>query len=136
MTRFTPYTALKAAAREGRSVADHVDGSLHKALDSLNLLRSRLDRNQVVEVARLISRSRRVLVVGADFAASLAHYFAYGLTSLGFDAEAPMASEGNLQHKLKLLTRKDMLIAISFGQCLRITVECVQHACERGVTTF
>lgn len=136
MTRITPYTALKAATREGHSVADHVDGSLHKALDSLNLLSSHLDRNQVVEVAKLISRARRILVVGADFAASLAHYFAYGLTALGFDAEAPVASEGNLQHKVQVLTRKDMLIAISFGQCLRVTVESVQNAGQRGVTTF
>ena len=136
MTRITPYTALKAATRQQRSVADHVDGSLHKAMDSLNLLRSHLDRNEVVEVAKLISRSRRVLVVGADFASALAYYFAYGLTALGFDAEAPVASDGNLLHKLKLLTRRDMLIAISFGQCLRVTVECVRRAAEQGVATF
>lgn len=136
MTRITPYRALKAATREERSVADHVEGSLHKALDSLHLLSSRLDCNQVVEVARLINRSHRVFVVGADFASSLAHYFAYGLTALGFDAEAPLTSEGNLQHKVKLLTRKDMLIAISFGQCLRVTVECVQRAARQGVSTF
>jgi DNA-binding MurR/RpiR family transcriptional regulator len=136
MTRITPYTALKAATREKRSVADHVDGSLQKALDSLNLLRSSLDRNGVVEAAKLIGRSRRVVVVGGDFAASLAYYFAYGLIALGFDAEAPVASEGNLQHKVKILTKKDMLIAISFGQCLRVTVECVKRASQQGVTTF
>src|ERR1051326_815311 len=88
MTRITPYTALKAATQERRSVADHVDGSLHQALDSLNLLSSRLDRSEVVEAARTIGRSRRILVVGADFAASLAQYFAYGLAALGFDADA------------------------------------------------
>jgi DNA-binding MurR/RpiR family transcriptional regulator len=135
-TRITPYTALKAATRERRSIVDHIDASLQKALDNLNLLSGRLDRSQVVEVAKWINRSRRVLVVGADFAASLAHYFAYGLTALGFDAEAPAASEGNLQHKLKVLTRNDMVIAISFGQCLRVTVESVRSAGERGVTTF
>jgi DNA-binding MurR/RpiR family transcriptional regulator len=136
MTRMTPYTALKAATREKRSIADHVDGSLQKAHDNLNQLRSHLDRNKVVEVAKLINRSRRILVVGGDFAASLAHYFSYGLSALGFDAEAPLASEGNLQHKVHVLTRKDMLIAISFGQCLRVTVEAAQRAASQGVTTF
>src|ERR1051326_1818711 len=53
MTRLTPYTALKEATREKRSIADHVDSSLRKAHDSLNLLSSRLDRNQVVEIAKL-----------------------------------------------------------------------------------
>jgi RpiR family transcriptional regulator, carbohydrate utilization regulator len=136
ITRITPYTALEAATRERRSVADRVDHSLGKALDNLNLLRSNLDRNRVVELARLIHRSRRVLVVGVDFAASLSYYFAYGLVTLGYDAEAPVGSEGNLQHKLKVLTSKDLLIGISFGQCIRVTVEAVQRARKKGVPTF
>lgn len=136
MSRITPYTALKAATSERRSIADHVDHSLDKALDNLNLMKSGLDRNQVVQLARLIHRSRRILVVGADFAASLAYYFAYGLVLLGFDAEAPIGSEGNLQHKIKVLTSKDLLIGISFGQCIRVTVEAVVRAGKQGVTTF
>lgn len=136
MTRITPYTVLKAATRERRSVADHVEHSLDKAQEVLNVLRSNLDRKRVVELARLIHRSRRTLVVGVDFAASLAYYFAYGLTTLGLDAEAPLGSEGYLQHKIKVLTSRDLLIAISFGQCLRVTVESAQRAASRGVPTF
>lgn len=136
ITRITPYTVLKAATQERRSVADHVDHSLDKALDNLNLLRANLNRDRVVELARLIHRSKRVVVVGVDFAASLAYYFAYGLTTLGFDAEAPVGSEGNLQHKIKLLNSKDLLIAISFGQCIRVTVEAVKRAHRQGVSTF
>jgi DNA-binding MurR/RpiR family transcriptional regulator len=137
MTRITPYTVLKAATRERKSVADHIDHSLDQALGNLNVLRANLDRNRVVELARLIHRSRRrIMVVGVDFAASLAYYFAYGLTVLGFDAQAPTGSEGNLQHKVKLLTSNDLLIAISFGQCLRVTVEAVLRANKQGVATF
>jgi DNA-binding MurR/RpiR family transcriptional regulator len=136
VTRITPYTALKAATKEKRSVTDHIDRSLEKTLDNLNALNASLDRNRVIELAQLIHRSRRILVVGADLAASLAYYFAYGLTSLGFDAEAPLGSEGNLQHKVKILTGKDLLIAISFGQCLRVTVEAALRASKQGVTTF
>jgi DNA-binding MurR/RpiR family transcriptional regulator len=136
MTRLTPYTVLKAATRESASVADHVEHSLDKAVDNLNQLRTSLDRDRVVELAKLIHRSRRVVVIGVDFAASLAYYFAYGLVTLGFDAEAPVGSEGNLQHKLKLLTPKDLLIAISFGQCIRVTVESVVRARKQGVSTF
>lgn len=136
MTRITPYTVLKAATREKGSVADHIDRSLDKALDNLNALRTGLDRKRVIEVAKLIHRSRRILIVGLDFAASLASYFAYGLVALGFDAEAPGGSEGDLQHKVKVLTAKDLLIGISFGQCLRITVEAVRQAGKQGVATF
>ncbi len=136
MTRITPYTALKAATREKRGVADHIDRSLDKALDNLNALRTGLDRNRVIEVAKLIHRSRRILIVGMDFAASLAEYFTYGLVAQGLDAEALNGSEGKLQHKVKVLTAKDLLIAISFGQCLRVTVEAVQQASKKGVATF
>lgn len=136
MTRITPYTVLKAATQERRSVADHVDHSLDTALDNLNLLRANLNRDRVVELARLIQRSKRILVVGVDFAASLAYYFAYGLTTLGFDAESPIGSEGNLQHKVKLLSSKDLLIGVSFGQCIRVTIEAVKRAHRQGVTTY
>jgi DNA-binding MurR/RpiR family transcriptional regulator len=136
VTRITPYGALKAATRETRSVTDHIDHALDKASENLNVLRSELERQRVVELAKLIKRSRHVLVVGLDFAASLSYYLAYGLLALGFDAEAPIGSSGNLQYKVEVLTPKDVLIAISFGQCLRDTVQAVQQAHQQGVPTF
>lgn len=136
VARITPYTVLKAATREKRSVADHVDQALDKALDNLNVLKANLDKQKVIELAHAIKRARHVLVVGLDFASSLSYYLAYGLLALGFDAEAPIGSSGNLQYKVEVLTQKDVLIAISFGQCLRDTVEAVLHARAQGVPTF
>ena len=136
ISRINPYTALKAATKEKRSIADHIDHSLEKAVDNLNILRADLDKPRVIELARLIKRSRRVVVVGLDFAASLSYYLAYGLLALGLEAEAPLGSSGNLQYKVELLTSKDLLIAISFGQCLRDTVESVVQARKQNVTTF
>jgi DNA-binding MurR/RpiR family transcriptional regulator len=136
VSRITPYTVLKAATREKRSITDHIDHSLDKALDNINTLKTDLDRKSVMDLAKLIHRSRRTLVVGVDFAASLAYYFAYGLSSLGFDADAPMGGTGNLQYKVEALGAKDVLIGISFGQCLRDTVEAVLQAKRQGVPTF
>lgn len=136
VSRLTPYTALKAATREHRSVTDHIDHALEKALDNINTLNSELDRQRIIDVAKLIKRSRRVLVVGLDFATALANYLAYGLLGLGFDAEAPAGSTGTLQHKIKVLTSRDLLVAISFGQCLKDTVDAVQRAKKQGVPTF
>jgi DNA-binding MurR/RpiR family transcriptional regulator len=135
ISRITPYTVLKAATREKRSVEDHIEHSLEKALENLNTVKSDLDRQRVIAVAKSIKRSRRVVVVGLDFAASLSYYLAYGLLALGFDAEAPVGS-GNLQYKVEVLTSKDLLIAISFGQCLRDTVDAVLRAKKQGVPTF
>ncbi|MFN2513782.1 MAG: MurR/RpiR family transcriptional regulator [Pyrinomonadaceae bacterium] len=136
VSRITPYAVLKAATREKRSVADHIDHALEKALENTNTLKSDLDTQRIIELAKLIKRSRRVLVVGLDFAAALAFYLAYGLSALGFDAEAPTGSTGSVQHKVKVLSPKDVLVAISFGQCLRDTVEAVQRARKQGVPTF
>ena len=136
VSRITPYTVLKEATSEKRSVADHIDHALEKAQDNLGTLKSDLDRQSIIELARLIKRSRRVVVVGLDFAASLALYLAYGLSALGFDAEAPTGSTGTLQYKVKVLTPKDVLVAISFGQCLKDTVEAVLRARKLGVPTF
>ena len=136
VARITPYTVLKAATNEKRSIGDHVDQALDKALENLNNLKTQFERQKVIDLARSIKRSRHVLVVGLDFAAALSYYLAYGLLALGFDAEAPIGSSGSLQYKVEVLTAKDVLIAISFGQCLRDTVEAVQHARKHGVPTF
>src|ERR1051325_2930814 len=135
ISRITPYTVLKAATKEKRSIEDHVEHSLDKALENLNSVKSDLDRQGVISLAKSIKASRRVVIVGLDFAASLSYYLAYGLLALGFDAEAPVGS-GNLQYKVEVLTPKDMLIAISFGQCLRDTVDAVLRAKKQGVPTF
>ena len=84
---------------------------------------------RVVELATQIHRSRRILVVGVDLAASLAWFLAYGLMPLGLNAEAPVGSAGNLQHKIDGLGDKDLLIAISFGRCLG--TRCMR-CCARG----
>lgn len=132
----TPYTVLKAATQQKRSVVDQVQHCLERDVESLSVLRSSLEANRAVELAKRIHGANRILVVGVDLAASLAWFLAYGLTPLGFDAEAPVGSTGNLQHRIDLLTEKDLMIAISFGRCLRETVEAVQRAHGRGVPTF
>ena len=135
VSRLTPYRILQATTREKRSLTDHVRHSLERDQGNLNRLQSGLDPERVVEIARRIHQARRILVVGSDLAASLASFLAYALLPLGFDAESPVGSGGNLQHKVRLLARKDLLVAISFGRCLRVTVEAARLARSRGVPT-
>jgi DNA-binding MurR/RpiR family transcriptional regulator len=71
-------------------------------------------------------------VVGSDLAASLASFFAYALLPLGFDAEIAGGHRRQPQHKVRLLARKDLLVAISFGRCLRVTVEAAKLARAAG----
>ncbi len=135
VTRITPYAVMKSAVRDKRSVANHIEHTLEIDVQNLNALRSQLDAKQVVEIAKRIDRARRIMVVGIDFAASLSNLLAYGLVSVGYDAEAPAGSAGNLQQKILLLGPKDLLIAISFGRCLQDTVDSVIRAHGNGVPT-
>ncbi len=136
VSRITPYTLMKSAAREKRSVADHIAHSLEMELQNLQALRSSLDASNVIDVAKRLNRARRIVVVGVDFAAGLAYLLAYGLVSLGYNAEAPVGSAGSLHQKISLLGPKDLLIAISFGRCLQATVDAVLHARQNDVPTF
>jgi DNA-binding MurR/RpiR family transcriptional regulator len=136
ISRITPYTLMKSAAREKRTVAGHVEHSLEMDLHNLQALRSTLDANDVIQMAKRLGRARRILVVGVDFAAGLSYLMAYALVSLGYNAEAPVGSSGNLHQKISLLGAKDLLIAISFGRCLQATVDAVLHARQNEVPTF
>jgi DNA-binding MurR/RpiR family transcriptional regulator len=136
VTQITPYTSMKAAAQKNRSVADYVHQSIEQDLENLNALKTNLDADKIIGLAKQIHRSRRIIVVGIDFAASLAILLAYGLVRLGCDAEAPTGSTGVVQNKVRNMTGKDLLIAISFGQGLRETVEATQRARKQGVPTF
>lgn len=134
--RITPYRVMKTAAAESRSPADHVAASLEGDLGNLMELRDRLDVNGVMQAARQILRARRVFVIGIDYAASLAWYLDYHLAVFGIRSEAPVGTSGALQHRLRTLTPKDFLIAISFGRCLRETVNAAVEAHARGASTL
>lgn len=137
VTKITPYAAMKAAAElTDLAVTDRIRQSLDKDVENVNSLRANIDAEKVVEIANRINMSQRILVVGIDFAASLAWSLAYGLVRLGFDADAPVGSSGVLQNRLKNLTTKDLLIAISFGKGLRETIDAAKTARRRNIPSF
>jgi len=136
VNQITPYNVLKAASKEKKTVADRIHQSLDLDMRNLQALQSRIDPEQIKRLSQRVKNARRILVVGIDLAATLSWYLAYGLMTLGFFAEAPVGSTGNVQRRVRTLTRKDLLIAISFGACLRDTVEAAQRARKQGVPTF
>lgn len=136
VTQITPYSALRAAANKRKSVEYYISESIDTDLRNLNRLRDEIDVAKVARIAAQIHKSRRIVVVGLDFAASLASSMSYGLVRLGCDSEAPIGTEGVIHSKVKLLTPNDLLICISFGKCLRTTVEAARTASRIGVPTF
>ncbi|MEO5859654.1 MAG: MurR/RpiR family transcriptional regulator [Pyrinomonadaceae bacterium] len=136
VTQITPYASMRAATKKQQSVDDYVHQSLDNDLANLNSLKSSFNAKTIVGLAKQIQGAHRIVVVGLDFASSLALSLAYALVRLGCDAEAPMGGRGSVQNKVGILTGKDLLIAISFGKCLRETVEAVLQARQHNVPTF
>jgi DNA-binding MurR/RpiR family transcriptional regulator len=137
VVRLNPYNVMKASEHRGhRSVLDHIRDCVELGANNLDALRSELDPRQIRELAKRISRARRVVIVGVDLASALSYYFYYMLLAYGFDAEAPVGSATQLNQRVSMLKPEDLLIAISFGRCLRTTVEAAIHARQRNVPTF
>lgn len=136
IARITPYKIMKAAASAKSSIVARIERSFEADARNLAQLRSSLPPKRVFELARRIDGAGHVVVVGIDLAYSQATYLAYMLSWLGINAEAPMGSAGILQHRLKVMTPKDLLITISFGRCLRETVNAARSSRERGIYTF
>ncbi len=136
VTQITPYSAMKAAEQSNRSVSDLVQQSVDQDLENLNVFRAGLNPERIIETAKQINQARRIVILGIDFASSLASSLAYALVRLGYDADAPVGSSGSVQNKIRIMTPKDLLIAISFGRGLRVTVEAVQNARRRNVPSF
>ncbi len=136
VTKLTPYTAMKAAEQNALTIDGRIRQSVEKDIDNLTILRRDIEPEKLAEIAGRINISQRVVIIGIDFAASLAHALAYGLVRLGFDADAPIGSSGVIQNRLKIMTPKDLLIAISFGRGLRETIDAVRTARRRNIPSF
>ncbi|MBA2306409.1 MAG: hypothetical protein H0W08_27795 [Acidobacteria bacterium] len=92
VSRINPYALMQVHARERRSPRDHVRHCLEEDFERVQSLRSSLQIPQEMSLARQIHRSRRIVVVGVDLAASLSGFLAYALRALGCDAEASAGS--------------------------------------------
>jgi DNA-binding MurR/RpiR family transcriptional regulator len=136
VTGITPYSAMKAAEETEQSVADRVRQSVEKDVANVREFQSGLDADKIVEIANRINLSNRIIVLGIDFASSLASSLAYGLVRLGYDADAPVGSSGVFESRIKNMTPKDLLIAFSFGRGLRDTIEAVKAARRRNIPSF
>lgn len=134
--QITPYNSMKVAAQKNSSVADYINQSINQDQENLNALKVGLDVDKVMELVKQIHRTQRIIVVGIDFAAPLANALTYGLVRLGCDAEAPTGSTGIVQNKVRIMTKNDLLIAISFGTGLRETIEATKRARGQNVPTF
>jgi DNA-binding MurR/RpiR family transcriptional regulator len=108
-----------------------VRDSLFHDLKNLQGLKNSLDPKRLTALAQRIYSARRIVIIGGDLAAVLADYLAYQLNLLGLSI-FPATSPGITIHSVRSLTKKDLVLAISFRRGLRPTIEGIQQARAHG----
>jgi len=116
---------------EKSGVAAQVENVIELDASNIELLRSRLDIESLVTLASEMEEADRLLVFGGDLAGVLVDYLAYHLAVLGKPCLVGTSSGGS-EHLSHTTGPGDLVIAITFGQGLRQTVDALKVARENG----
>jgi RpiR family carbohydrate utilization transcriptional regulator len=98
---------------------------------NLQGLKNSIDSPRFTSLAKRIYSSRRIAIIAGDLAAVIAEYLAYQFNLLGLPVFLA-TSPGSITHTVRSLTKKDLVVAISFRRGLRPTIEGVEQARRRG----
>jgi len=126
-------TSLDTMQSGGQDVSmpSHVRDSLQQDLKNVQGLKNSLDARRLVALAKRFYDSRRIVLLAGDLAVYLAHYLEYQIILLGLPIFAA-TSAGRILHLVRSVTKKDLVIAISFRRGLRQTIEGAHQARARG----
>jgi DNA-binding MurR/RpiR family transcriptional regulator len=127
----TPLASMKADDAHDANMPSYIRRSLAHDFSNLQALRHSLDFKRVEGVARRLHRAQRILLLGGDLATNLAKFLEYNMTLLGLPVLAPV-TPGEVTHSARNVSRKDVVIAISFHRGLRQTVEGMREAASKG----
>jgi DNA-binding MurR/RpiR family transcriptional regulator len=84
-----------------------------------------------VALAKRFYDARRIVLLAGDLAVTLAHYLEYQISLLGLPIFSA-TSAGRILHVVRAVSKKDLVLAISFRRGLRQTIEGARQARARG----
>jgi len=122
-------TMLKSYPGDSKNSA--VTECVYADIKNLQGFKNSLEPARLTALAKRIYAARRVVLIGGDIAAVLVSYLEYQLNLLGLPIFVA-TSGGAISHAMRAMSKRDLLIAISFRRGLRQTVEGIQQARERG----
>jgi DNA-binding MurR/RpiR family transcriptional regulator len=105
--------------------------SVQQDLKNLQGLKNSLDAPRLVALAKRFHEARRVVLLAGDLSELVARYIEYQMSILGLPVFAA-TSAGIISHFARTMTKRDLVIAISFRRGLRQTVEGTHQSHERG----
>ena len=105
--------------------------SLEQDVKNMNRLVQSLDPKRIAALVRRLYSAQHVLLLGGDLAANLVKFLEHLLIILGLPVSSAV-SPAEVVHKVRLLGKRDLVIAVSYGRGLRQTVEGLRQARENG----
>ncbi|MFZ0640888.1 MAG: MurR/RpiR family transcriptional regulator [Candidatus Acidiferrales bacterium] len=129
----TPFGVLESSSGNS-GLKGRIEESLNQDMANIRGLSHSIDMKRLLALVKRLYAADHVLILGGDMAESLARFLEYNLTVIGLKAIA-VSSAGEISHRLRQMTRKDVVIGISFRRGLRQTVDGLRQARSRGAYT-
>jgi RpiR family transcriptional regulator, carbohydrate utilization regulator len=126
----TSLDTMQSGGGDG-SMPAHVRDSLEQDFRNLHGLKNSLDARRLVALAKRFYEARRIVLIANDLAATIAFYLEYQLSVLGLPVFSG-TSAGRILHLVRSLTKKDLVLAISFRRGLRQTIDGAEQARAHG----
>lgn len=127
----TSLDTMQTTGAQNFTIPAQVRASLDQDSKNLNGLLHSLDANRIAALARRLYTAQRILILGGDLAATLANFLEHHLMILGLPVSCA-TTPAQVVHKVRLIGKKDLVIAISYRRGLRQTVEGLQQAKANG----
>jgi DNA-binding MurR/RpiR family transcriptional regulator len=126
----SPVETMQTAG-DSSNMQVSISNALAQNLKNLQGLKNSLDGQRLTDLAKRFYSARRIVVFAGDAASVLAEYLEYQINVLGLPIVSA-TSAGTITHVARALTKKDLVIAISFRRGLRQTIEGTQQARAHG----
>jgi len=113
------------------ALSTQVRASLDQDVKNLNRLSQSIEPRRIAGLVRRLYSAHRVVLLGGDLAANLVKFLEHLLIILGLPVTSA-TSPAEVVHKVRLLGKRDLVIAVSHGRGLRQTVEGLRQARANG----
>jgi DNA-binding MurR/RpiR family transcriptional regulator len=116
----------------GRSATSRqLRAALDQDVKNLESLIHSLDQQRIAALVRRFYAARKIVLLGGDLASNLVKFLEHLLIILGLPVTSA-TSPAEVVHKIRLLGKKDLVLAVSYGRGLRQTVEGLRQARNNG----
>jgi RpiR family carbohydrate utilization transcriptional regulator len=129
IARATSLDTMQTGIAGKHTLALQAKASLDQDSKSLTRLSQNYNPKQIAKLVERIYSARQIVLLGGDLAANLVNFFEHLLIMLGLPVSAATTPAESV-HKARLLTKRDLVIAITFGRGLRQTVEGLRQSQE------